>query len=287
MGAAAEGEEVRRVGAAPARPARAAARARDRGARAAAIVARRAQCQRPEDPRARDRHHLRRLPRRAAARDRRTKPIATLRGNGRQMRRVDVGPATASTSPRSRTCWCWCWCSTPARRCSRGCRATSSTSSCSARCKRLRADVEAKLMRVPLAYFDGQPHGEILSRVTNDIDNVAMGLQQTLSQILAALLTVIGVLVMLVVISPLLALIALVTVPLSVVDHREDRQARAEGLRRAVEARRRAQRSDRGGVHRPRAGQGVRPARAGRGAVPREERRAVRRRASARSSSRA
>ncbi len=81
----------------------------------------------------------------------------------------------------------------------------------------LRADVEAKLMRVPLAYFDRQPHGEVLSRVTNDIDNVAMALQQTLSQILIALLTAVGILVMFVVISPLLAVIALVTVPLSVV----------------------------------------------------------------------
>jgi ATP-binding cassette, subfamily B, multidrug efflux pump len=83
--------------------------------------------------------------------------------------------------------------------------------------KKLRADVDAKLMRVPLAYFDRQQHGEILSRVTNDIDNVATGLQQTLSQILVAVLTAVGVLVMLVVISPLLAIIALVTVPLSVV----------------------------------------------------------------------
>ena len=83
--------------------------------------------------------------------------------------------------------------------------------------KRLRSDVEDKLMRVPLAYFDGQPHGEVLSRVTNDIDNVAMALQQTLSQILNSLLIVIGVLVMLVVISLPLALIALVTVPLSLV----------------------------------------------------------------------
>jgi ATP-binding cassette subfamily B protein len=82
--------------------------------------------------------------------------------------------------------------------------------------KKLRADVDAKLMRVPLSYFDRQPHGEVLSRVTNDIDNVAMGLQQTLSQILTASMTAIGVLVMLVVISPLLAIIALVTVPLSV-----------------------------------------------------------------------
>jgi ATP-binding cassette subfamily B multidrug efflux pump len=83
--------------------------------------------------------------------------------------------------------------------------------------KGLRTEVDAKLMRMPLAYFDRQPHGEVLSRVTNDIDNVAMALQQTLSQILIALLTVIGVLAMLVVISPLLALIALVTVPISVV----------------------------------------------------------------------
>jgi len=83
--------------------------------------------------------------------------------------------------------------------------------------KKMRNDVEAKLMRVPLGYFDGQPHGEILSRVTNDIDNVAQALQQTLSQILGAGMTAIGVLVMLVVISKLLAVIALVTVPLSLV----------------------------------------------------------------------
>ncbi|MGE0868269.1 MAG: ABC transporter ATP-binding protein [Kofleriaceae bacterium] len=81
----------------------------------------------------------------------------------------------------------------------------------------LRSDVEAKLMRVPLSYFDGQPHGELLSRVTNDIDNVAMGLQQVLSQMLVSLLTGLGILVMLIVISPLLALIAIATVPVSVV----------------------------------------------------------------------
>jgi len=83
--------------------------------------------------------------------------------------------------------------------------------------KRLRGDVDAKLMRVPLGYFDRQPHGEVLSRVTNDIENVAMGLQQTMSQIIGSAMTAIGILIMLVVISPLLALIALVTVPLSVV----------------------------------------------------------------------
>jgi ATP-binding cassette, subfamily B, multidrug efflux pump len=82
---------------------------------------------------------------------------------------------------------------------------------------RLRAAVDAKLMRVPLEYFDRQPHGEVLSRVTNDIENVATALQQTMSQIVTATMTALGVLVMLVVISPLLAVVALVTVPLSVV----------------------------------------------------------------------
>ncbi len=79
----------------------------------------------------------------------------------------------------------------------------------------LRADVEAKLNRLPLPYFDKQPRGELLSRVTNDIDNISQSLQQTLSQLLTSLLTVVGVLAMMFVISPLLAVIALVAVPLS------------------------------------------------------------------------
>ncbi|MFF4412401.1 ABC transporter ATP-binding protein [Streptosporangium sp. NPDC001559] len=82
---------------------------------------------------------------------------------------------------------------------------------------RLRSDVEDKLNRLPLRFFDGQPRGELLSRVTNDIDNVSQTLQQTLSQLLTALLTVVGVLVMMFVISPLLALIALVTIPVSTI----------------------------------------------------------------------
>jgi ATP-binding cassette subfamily B multidrug efflux pump len=81
----------------------------------------------------------------------------------------------------------------------------------------LRADAQAKLSRLPLSYFDRQPHGEILSRVTNDIDNVATSLQQSLSQLLGGLLMVIGVLIALIVTSPLLSLIVLATVPLSVV----------------------------------------------------------------------
>ena len=81
---------------------------------------------------------------------------------------------------------------------------------------RLRGQAQDKLTRLPLGYFDGQPRGEVLSRVTNDIDNLAQSLQQTFGQIVTALLTIVGVLTMMVVISPLLALIALVTVPLSV-----------------------------------------------------------------------
>ncbi|MFC5982620.1 ABC transporter ATP-binding protein [Knoellia sp. GCM10027209] len=81
----------------------------------------------------------------------------------------------------------------------------------------LRRDVEDKLGRLPLPYFDAQPRGELLSRVTNDIDNVAQSLQQTLSQLLTSLLTVVAMVTMMLVISPLLALIALVTIPLSIV----------------------------------------------------------------------
>jgi ATP-binding cassette, subfamily B, multidrug efflux pump len=82
---------------------------------------------------------------------------------------------------------------------------------------RLRRQCQAKLARLPLKYFDGQPRGEVLSRVTNDIDNMAQSLQQSLSQIVSSLLTIVGVLAMMFWISWLLALIALVTVPVSVV----------------------------------------------------------------------
>ena len=80
----------------------------------------------------------------------------------------------------------------------------------------LREQVQAKLSRLPLSYFDRQPRGEILSRVTNDIDNLSQSLQQTMSQLVVSLLTIVGVLTIMFVISPLLALIALVTVPVSV-----------------------------------------------------------------------
>jgi ATP-binding cassette subfamily B protein len=80
----------------------------------------------------------------------------------------------------------------------------------------LRADVEDKLSRLPLQFFDRQPRGELLSRVTNDIDNVSLSLQQTISQLLSSLLTVVGVLVMMFVVSPLLAAVMIVTIPMSV-----------------------------------------------------------------------
>jgi ATP-binding cassette, subfamily B, multidrug efflux pump len=81
----------------------------------------------------------------------------------------------------------------------------------------LRSQVEDKINRLPLSYFDKQTRGELLSRVTNDIDNISQALQQTLSQLLTSVLTVIGVTVMMFVVSPVLALIALVTIPLSIV----------------------------------------------------------------------
>ena len=80
---------------------------------------------------------------------------------------------------------------------------------------RMRADVEDKLNRLPLSYVDSQPRGDLLSRVTNDIDNIAQSLQQSLSQLISNFLTIFGVLVMMVVISPILALVSIITIPLS------------------------------------------------------------------------
>jgi ATP-binding cassette, subfamily B, multidrug efflux pump len=80
---------------------------------------------------------------------------------------------------------------------------------------RLRSEVEDKLNRLPLGYIDRQPRGDLLSRVTNDIDNVAQSLQQTLSQMLTSVLTIFGVMIMMFTISPLLASIALITIPVS------------------------------------------------------------------------
>jgi ATP-binding cassette subfamily B protein len=80
---------------------------------------------------------------------------------------------------------------------------------------RLREDVEAKLSRLPLSYFDQQPRGEVLSRATNDIDNIGQTMQQTMGQLVNSVLTIVGVLAMMFWISWLLALVALATVPVT------------------------------------------------------------------------
>ncbi len=81
----------------------------------------------------------------------------------------------------------------------------------------LREDVEKKINALPLSYFDKMQRGELLSRVTNDVDNIGQSMQQTLSQLVNSVLTVIGVLLMMFLISPILALIALITIPLTLV----------------------------------------------------------------------
>ncbi|MBC7633082.1 MAG: ABC transporter ATP-binding protein [Flavobacterium sp.] len=81
----------------------------------------------------------------------------------------------------------------------------------------LRNDVEAKINRLPLSYFDRTDRGEVLSRTTNDIDNIAQSFQQSMSQLLSSILMVVGTLAMMLVISPLLSLVAVLTLPLAFV----------------------------------------------------------------------
>ena len=78
----------------------------------------------------------------------------------------------------------------------------------------LRKDVEDKLSRLPLKFFDGRTHGEILSRVTNDVDNISTTLQQSLTQLITSIVTIIGVIVMMLTISPLMTLVVILTLPL-------------------------------------------------------------------------
>jgi ATP-binding cassette, subfamily B, multidrug efflux pump len=82
---------------------------------------------------------------------------------------------------------------------------------------RLRRDVDLKLGRLPLRYFDSHPRGDVLSRVTNDIDNIGQSLQQTLTQLITSLLTILGVLIVMLAISPILAAVSLLAVPTSLV----------------------------------------------------------------------
>ena len=79
----------------------------------------------------------------------------------------------------------------------------------------LRKEVEEKLNRLPLKYFDSRTHGEILSRAVNDVDNISTTLQQSLTQLITSVVTIIGVIVMMLSISPLMTLIVILTLPLS------------------------------------------------------------------------
>src|SRR5664279_147353 len=82
---------------------------------------------------------------------------------------------------------------------------------------KLRKEVDKKLSRLPLKYFDGRTHGEILSRAVNDMDNISSTLQQSVSQLITSAVTIVGVLVMMLSISWQLTLIVLVTLPLSMI----------------------------------------------------------------------
>jgi len=81
----------------------------------------------------------------------------------------------------------------------------------------LRNEVNDKLGKLPLKYFDGRTHGEILSRAVNDVDNISNTLQQSLTQLITSLITIIGVIIMMLTISPWLTLILLLTLPLSMI----------------------------------------------------------------------
>lgn len=78
----------------------------------------------------------------------------------------------------------------------------------------LRKEVEDKISRLPLKFFDSRTHGEILSRVTNDVDNIATTLQQSLTQLITSLVTIIGIVIMMLTISPILTLVVILTLPL-------------------------------------------------------------------------
>lgn len=79
----------------------------------------------------------------------------------------------------------------------------------------LRKEVDEKLNHLPLKYFDSRTHGEILSRAVNDVDNISTTLQQSLTQLITSMVTIIGVIIMVLSISPLMTLIVIITLPLS------------------------------------------------------------------------
>jgi ATP-binding cassette subfamily B protein len=80
----------------------------------------------------------------------------------------------------------------------------------------LRQDVNEKLEKLPLKYFEGRPNGETLSRMTNDIDTIGSTLQQSLTQFITSIVTIVGIIIMMLSISPLLTLISIISLPLSI-----------------------------------------------------------------------
>ena len=82
-------------------------------------------------------------------------------------------------------------------------------------CYQLRRDISQKINRMPMKYFESRTYGEVLSRITNDVDTLGQGLNQSITQIITSTATLIGVLIMMLSISPLMTLIALVILPVS------------------------------------------------------------------------
>ena len=84
-------------------------------------------------------------------------------------------------------------------------------------CYRMRKDISKKINRMPMKYFESRTYGEVLSRITNDVDTLGQGLNQSITQIITSVATIVGVVVMMLSISPLMTLIAAVILPLSVI----------------------------------------------------------------------
>ena len=82
-------------------------------------------------------------------------------------------------------------------------------------CYRMRRDISEKINRMPMKYFESKTYGEVLSRITNDVDTLGMGLNQSITQIITSVCTIIGVMIMMLTISPLMTLIAIIILPVS------------------------------------------------------------------------
>ncbi len=123
---------------------------------------------------------------------------------------------------------------------------------------RLRREVDEKLSRLPLKYFDTRTHGEIMSRAVNDMDNLSTTLQQSVTQLISSAVTLLGVIVLMLTISPLLSLIVLLTLPLSLVVTMGIAKRSQNYFRTAAAGAWRAERPRRGDVHRSQDRQGLR-----------------------------